>query len=599
MKKIYVIRGISGSGKSSLLASLNLESHTLSMDTFREIYSGVDYSYDGKIGISQDDNSMIAEMFKNALIFKMKKGATICVDNLNISSTDINGISKIAKPYNYEVTVVNFDLQKLDWYIERNSKRPERKQLSKGSLLNQYNKFLNSNIEECNVKFISVDEFIKEQSLNSLDFKTNLDGYEKINHIGSIYGDGELLNKIIMDMKENEFYIFLGNYLNYGQTPDRVIDSLKTIFNKDNVVFLKGDLDNTLYYVGQGLESKDEHFHNNTFYKINDETDFIKDFYKSLNSYFVYSYKDKNVFVSNSGVPDFVEKPFLINDSVFTSFNRYYTLNINEKFDKETNENFFQVNNTSYFKSFVDPKSKDRSFSLYNESFIGENLIQCILDNNGFTFKKIEVPTFNLELKKQKICEVFKMKNYIPLLDINDLNIENTNGLSILEKDGSTISVIDDNIVSISKKENNFHAKIIFSEKEIYQSYIDKKTGDINILNSKFQKIIPDVNIDPYVANIMKDQDLLCSYYIENNEFKLIDLYRKDINKTSYEINPKIIKKSNPFIYFKSDEGLNGFLKSVKEGKKENKYNDMFILYNDGKIKKISLKDKNKIKKEL
>lgn len=52
----------------------------------------------------------------------------------------------------------------------------------------------------------------------------NLSKYKKIHHIGDLQGCYSVLKEYIKTIKEDEFYIFLGDYINRGIENGKVIN---------------------------------------------------------------------------------------------------------------------------------------------------------------------------------------------------------------------------------------------------------------------------------------------------------------------------------------------------------------------------------------
>lgn len=69
----------------------------------------------------------------------------------------------------------------------------------------------------------------------------NLSKYKKIHHIGDLQGCYSVLKEYIKTIKEDEFYIFLGDYINRGIENGKVIKFLLKICEKENVCLLEGN----------------------------------------------------------------------------------------------------------------------------------------------------------------------------------------------------------------------------------------------------------------------------------------------------------------------------------------------------------------------
>ena len=363
MKNIYLFRAMPGSGKSTLINDYELQSNTLSLDTFRELLSGISLGLNGNIGIDQQYNDHVSILFKEALKKRMQEGAVIIIDNLNNKISDLNSYYILGTKYGYNVKVVNFDLKELDFYKQRNKQRSERKQLPLESIKSLYKSFSEVDLSLCHAEIISVADFTREINTPISDLCVDLNKYDKINHIGDIMGSNQPLDNFLLHYNKNEFYIFLGNYFDLGNSPDLVVETLKKISKEENVVFLRGNYDKKLGYFVNDLEVRDDNFNNITKDKLMKDKEFIKEFYYNNQiDYFVYKYMDKNVFVNNAGVSNLPVQPYLINSSVFVEGVGSKTFDISACFNKNAPSNWVQIHGYRNFKNDKNESGKREIF---------------------------------------------------------------------------------------------------------------------------------------------------------------------------------------------------------------------------------------------
>ena len=85
---------------------------------------------------------------------------------------------------------------------------------------------------------ISPEEFMDIIKFKALDFSE----YKKIHHIGDIHGCYTVLKEYFKDgLKDDELYIFLGDYIDRGIENAKVLKFLLEIYKKPNVILLKGN----------------------------------------------------------------------------------------------------------------------------------------------------------------------------------------------------------------------------------------------------------------------------------------------------------------------------------------------------------------------
>lgn len=75
----------------------------------------------------------------------------------------------------------------------------------------------------------------------------DLSEYRTIHHIGDIHGCNTVLQKYLSengDIRDDEFYIFCGDYIDRGIENVEVLKYLISIMNRNNVLLLEGNHEN-------------------------------------------------------------------------------------------------------------------------------------------------------------------------------------------------------------------------------------------------------------------------------------------------------------------------------------------------------------------
>ena len=89
--------------------------------------------------------------------------------------------------------------------------------------------------------------------------KIDLSGYRRIHHIGDLHGCYTVLQEYLNGqggMKEDEFYIFLGDYIDRGIENAEVIRFLISIAERKNVLLLEGNHEKSLWDWADGGEGR-------------------------------------------------------------------------------------------------------------------------------------------------------------------------------------------------------------------------------------------------------------------------------------------------------------------------------------------------------
>lgn len=158
MKRLYLLRGVPGCGKTTLIDKLGLKDYTLSTDDIRLKIAGIEV-IDGIEYISQKKNFVVFKILNSSLEKRMLKNEPVIIDATNIIGlkTYIN----LAAKYEYEVVIVDFKVS-LDVLLERNRERKSTyKSLPEEKIKEFYNKKKTGNLPE-NVRVIRPSDMEKD-----------------------------------------------------------------------------------------------------------------------------------------------------------------------------------------------------------------------------------------------------------------------------------------------------------------------------------------------------------------------------------------------------------------------------------------------------
>lgn len=408
MRKLIILSGPPGSGKSTFIKEQGLTDYTLCPDAIRLMFDAPQMEEYGS-SISQKDNKVVFETMHNILDIRMKKGAFTIIDSTHTSEKDFTQYKALCKKYRYKMIVVPFQTPIAE-LLERNKFRGIK------SVPEEIIIKMKSRFDQLTYNFGTVvtpadySEYIKYQP-------SNLNEYKAINHIGDIHGCYSVL-KNILPLKDDEFYIFLGDYFDRGKENAEVAQWILNNYNRKNIVFLRGNHECNLDDYVNDEEIKSSEFEKTIaqFEKGKIKKKDLKEFAFALLDVFPYVYHEKTVLCSHGGVSKYPENINLINPSQFIRGVGNYSAEIDEIF--EAPENTWQVHGHRNIMRLPIEAGK-KSFNLTDEVEIGGYLRTLKLNKNGFTSSKYKNDVFIIEdNSKQK-------KNFETLLDnVNtDINI--------------------------------------------------------------------------------------------------------------------------------------------------------------------------------
>ena len=99
MRKLIILRGAQGSGKSNFIQEKNLERFTLSSDTIRLMFNAPELTIDYTETIPQFNNKKVWQLLFFVLEERMKKGEFTLVDAIHASKEDLTTYKKLAEKY--------------------------------------------------------------------------------------------------------------------------------------------------------------------------------------------------------------------------------------------------------------------------------------------------------------------------------------------------------------------------------------------------------------------------------------------------------------------------------------------------------------------
>lgn len=301
MRILLILRGNYFNGQKLFLAENNLTPHTLDLEELRFLAGGYKVLSNGYKSLDYRNASSILKTLFDFLELRMNKGEFCVVNAPNANNSLLKEYKTLADKYRYELFIVDFDSLNLEECKEKNL-----------ALAHQTGIFIPEHILEAIDYSLEKEKISKKYTvLKPNEWKSclykisNLNAYKKIHHIGDIQGCFTVLNKAISKIKKDEFYIFLGDYIDRGIENDKVIKWLLKIKDLDNVILLEGNHERHLIKWSNGEISSSKEFNENTirdFRRANITPQDTKKLYPYFKECFCYEFDDKIIFCSHGGL---------------------------------------------------------------------------------------------------------------------------------------------------------------------------------------------------------------------------------------------------------------------------------------------------------
>lgn len=430
MRVLCLMRGAPGAGKSTFIKEHNLEQYKLCADDIRLLIQTPVLTVDGSLTISQNNEKRVWELLFQMLEDRMKKGEFTIIDATNSKTEEMNKYKKLADQYRYRMYIVDFTSIPIDIVKERNKGRISYKVVPEEAIDKMYARFETQKIPS-GITVVKPEEF--ESVISNIYTLKDFSKYNKIHHIGDIHGCYTVLNEYLKDgLKDDELYIFVGDYLDRGIENAKVLNFLLSIYTKPNVILLTGNHEQHIYNFAHDLPSVSKEFEINTkpqlvFADIDKKE--TRQFFRKLGQFAYYKYNDKIVLVTHGGlslIPDnFV---FISTEQLIKGVGNYADmLKVNEAFINNTPDNCYQIH--GHRNDSGSPiQINDRCFNLCGGCEFGGDLRVITLDKNGFQTIEIKNTVFKPIEKKETSLDNISVENLVKILRDNKFVQEKTFG---------------------------------------------------------------------------------------------------------------------------------------------------------------------------
>lgn len=447
MNIITMLSGIMGTGKSTFIKENNLEEYTISTDDIRLILGQPRHTVDSNGNVRKHmaniDDKKVFEIFYETIESRMMRGEYIVLDAMNVSSKSQNYIKKLAKKHKYRVNLV--DIQgnmRIEQILEQNKNRVEYKVIPDDVIKQKYNKRYSDYKERGRINLGGINLIDKEKFKETFFWSTkDLNNYDKVFVIGDIHGCYTALKEGLGEIKDNYYYIFLGDFFDRGIENKEVFLFIKGLMNKDNAVFLIGNHEEHLinftkrekgdsYFIAKG-------FLKNTVPEILSGGDIsIKDmsrFAKKLQVFFAFEYNGQKYICSHGGIlpeqyngqeyPEFKNGLYDITrepskDIIFGIGG--YNFDIDYHFDRKQLERPREnrvIQFHGHRNSFhVEPYAYEYCYNLEDNVEMGGYLRIAEITKNGLKINKIKNNIYNKELLHDSL--------YVDMSNLTNLEIK-------------------------------------------------------------------------------------------------------------------------------------------------------------------------------
>ncbi len=387
MRKLIILRGAPGSGKSTFIKENNLDMFTLSTDQIRLMFSSPEMTSNYTEDIPQFNNKKVWSLLYFLLEERMKKGEFTIIDAVHASiKENFPNYKKLAEKYRYRLYVLDFTGIPKEEVYKRNEGREEYKQVSSYVIDRAYKLFAKEKVSSP-FKIVSPENFGEIINNNPRDFNC----YNNIHIFGDIHGCCSTLKQYFEEnpIQDHDAYIFTGDYFDRGLENYQTFTYLIELMKHDNMIFLVGNHEDKLYKYACNDEFKMDYDIKNTITELNSNNiskKEIRGFIKLLSQICFFKFNNQTYLITHGGIPYIPKKSldFYSTNSFVYGIDKYDT-NIDEIYNnymKEQRDQIIQIHgHRNYFK--IQYNEYEYSINLDGNIEHGGHLRVLTLSKNG------------------------------------------------------------------------------------------------------------------------------------------------------------------------------------------------------------------------
>lgn len=423
MRHLILTRGTPGCGKDTFIRNNGLEQFMLSADEIRLLFQTPVMKEDGTYTIDGRHDGKVWKLLFELLEERMKRGEFTIVNATHAKSEAISQYKKLAQKYRYRVSILDFSDVPLETALKQNKMRPEYKHVPEAAILNSYERMSTEHVPSW-TPAVKPDKFRDYISYSAID----LSHWKKIHHIGDIHGCYTALMEYLggpEGMKEDELYIFVGDYLDRGIENIETINFLLTIYDKPNVIMLEGNHEHHLKTWSHDEEITAQHFIRTTKVELeeaNISKKEIRQFYRKLRQVVYYTYNGVEVVVTHGGIAKRPEEFMFMATEQFIKGVGDYKLDIDYAWEQNESIDAYQIH--GHRNIFRLPIQAGRnSFNLEGQVEKGGHLRAITLTEGGFETHEVKNNVFKIDQDNKAIDvdETIDEETFIEYLRSHDM----------------------------------------------------------------------------------------------------------------------------------------------------------------------------------
>lgn len=448
MKNLILLRGCPSVGKSTWIEKNGLKDYTLSADDIRLLYRSTVIDCNGKENIDQSINKQAWKTLFEILEKRMELGEFTVIDACNSKSSELNAYKSLAEKYRYRIYCIDFTDIPIEQAKEWNKKRPEYKRVPEKAIDLYYSRFQTQKIPS-GIQVLKRDEVFDNILFRDVD----LSNYENVYVIGDIHGCFTALKDLLVNgIEENNYYIFLGDYIDRGIENKEVLEYLMSIKDKSNVCLLEGNHGKWIWRYANDEPICSKEFIQNTIPQIKDlDKKDLRQLYRKFRQCIAFIYGGQKYICTHGGLSGLKNNNLLFTatNEIINGVGNYNDIYACHDSFAKMCPNIIQIHGHRNPNNVGELKQGDNSYNLESRVEFGGFLSAVKISNNGIEEIKIKNNVFR-EIEEEPADVIEEKKDEI--VDVANL-------VTALRKNKNIIEKKFDNISSFNFSKNVFYDK--------------------------------------------------------------------------------------------------------------------------------------------
>ncbi|PGK51516.1 hypothetical protein CN918_27380 [Priestia megaterium] len=430
MRKLILMRGVPGCGKSTYLSSKGLEPYVLSPDTLRLLFQSPTLNENGSTSISGRNDKKVWRFLHEILESRMQRGDFTIIDATHTKTRDFSQYKQLADSYRYHVLCIDFSDVPLEQALKWNLQRPIYKQVPSSVIERMHQNLQESSLPSW-VDTYTPDSF----DLSSLAFPSDFSSYEKIHIIGDLHGCYDTLqNYMPKTLPQNELFIFVGDYVDRGIQNADTLTYLFELMYKPNVILLEGNHEIHLWRFANNLPSYSKKEFERYTKKELEEAGIskkkVRAFYRHLRQMVYFTYHGKEVLVTHGGLPSITSPLVYTQTEQLIKGVGDYGTDIDNLFTAHSQPHQYQVHGHRNIQNYP-VQASERSFNLEGKVEMGGHLRIVTLDKEGFKPHEVKNYTVSPRFTFKPDTSAFQNEPFIEKLRNDPLIYEKKLGNNV------------------------------------------------------------------------------------------------------------------------------------------------------------------------